>query len=71
MEIYIEYVIIDNLIINYLILSFTDYILKLKCKKSLKWLSSIVGTIVASRLTVIMLTMTMTIERCWFKKGKI
>ncbi len=53
MEIYIEYVIIDNLIINYLILSFTDYVLKLKCKKSLKWLSSIVGTIVAVCLPLI------------------
>lgn len=47
MEVYIEYVILDNLIINYVLLRFTNFSLKLNAKKWLCVLSSAIGTIVA------------------------
>ena len=46
MEVYIEFVILDNLIINYLLLNIVNLTLKLKAKKSLMLLSSCVGMIV-------------------------
>ncbi len=47
MEVYIEYVILDNLIINNILLRLTSYALKLNAKKYLCFFSALVGTIVA------------------------
>ena len=47
MEVYIEYVVLDNLIINYVLLSLTSYSLKLNAKKSLCVVSSMFGTVCA------------------------
>ena len=45
MEIYVEYVIIDNLIINYLILSLSCKLLNISVDKKNKFFSSLVGTL--------------------------
>lgn len=45
MEVYIEYVILDNLIINYILLNLVDKSLRLNAKKLLKFLSSSIGTL--------------------------
>lgn len=47
MEVYIEYVILDNLIINYILLRLTSYTLKLNARKSLCFFSAVIGTIFA------------------------
>lgn len=47
MVIYVEYVVIDNIIIDILILHLTDFFLKLKAKKINIFISSLVGTVVA------------------------
>ena len=47
MEVYIEYVIIDNLIINYLLLSLVVFTRKSNIKKTKLWFGSVVGTIFA------------------------
>ena len=47
MTVYIEYVIIDNLVINYLILKTTFAIMGRTCKRKWLFLSSAMGTIVA------------------------
>ncbi|MBQ2864656.1 MAG: sigma-E processing peptidase SpoIIGA [Clostridia bacterium] len=47
MEVYIEYVVLDNLIINYVLLRLVDFSLKLNAKKSLCVLSAVIGTIAA------------------------
>lgn len=47
MEVYIEFVILDNLIINYLLLNLVNKTLKLNAKKCLMFLSSCIGMIVA------------------------
>ena len=44
MEVYVEYVVLDNMIIDTLILLLTQFLLKLKTKKILIFLSSLVGT---------------------------
>lgn len=53
MEVYIEFVIIDNLIINYILLSLVSTTLKLNAKKSLILLSSLIGMMVAIFLPLI------------------
>ncbi len=55
MEVYIEYVIIDNLIINYVLLQFTNITLKLNAKRKYMFLSSVLGTIVAIIMPLITL----------------
>lgn len=45
MEVYIEYVVLDNLIINYVLLRLVNFSLKLNAKKSLCVLSAVIGTI--------------------------
>ena len=45
MEVYIEYVILDNLIINYILLNLVDKSLRLNAKKLLKFLRSSIGTL--------------------------
>ena len=50
MEVYIEYVIIDNMIINYLLLWSTVRILSMKPNKFMVFVSSLFGTIVACLL---------------------
>ena len=47
MEIYIEYVLIDNLVINYLILLLVKKTMKLKTNKLKMILSSLLGAVVA------------------------
>jgi len=47
MVIYVEYVVIDNLIIDTLMLCLTNYFLKLRAKKTNIFLSSLIGTTVA------------------------
>ena len=47
MEVYIEYVVLDNLIINYVLLRLVNFSLKLNAKKSLCVLSAVIGTIAA------------------------
>lgn len=47
MEVYIEYVILDNLIINYVLLELTNKTAKLNAKKRYCILSSVLGTIVS------------------------
>lgn len=47
MKIYIEYVILDNFIVDYLLLTITECTLKNKYKKSLKILSCLIGVITA------------------------
>ncbi len=53
MEVYIEYVILDNLIINYILLMLTSQTMKLCAKKSLCFLSSCFGTVVSIVLPLI------------------
>ena len=53
MEIYIEYVLIDNLVINALILLCTKKTLKLKTSWLRLGLSSLLGTVVAVMLPLI------------------
>lgn len=55
MEVYIEYVVIDNLIINYLLLWLTNLTLKLKAKKRMCFLSSVLGTIASVLMPLIKL----------------
>lgn len=44
MGVYIEYAIIDNMVINYMLLSLTNRIFNYKCKKLIIFLSSVIGT---------------------------
>lgn len=55
MEVYIEFVILDNLIINYILLNLVNVTLKLNAKKSLMLLSSVIGMVVAIFLPLITL----------------
>ncbi len=55
MEVYIEFVVLDNLIINYVLLNFVNLTLKLNAKKYLMLLSSCVGMIVAIFLPLLSL----------------
>ncbi len=55
MEVYIEFVILDNLIINYILLNLVNLTLKLNAKKSLMLISSLTGMIVAIFLPLITL----------------
>lgn len=55
MEVYIEFVILDNLIINYILLNLVNVTLKLNAKKSLMLLSSAIGMVVAIFLPLITL----------------
>ena len=45
MEVYIEYVIIDNLVMDYLLLKFTAQLLKIKYKKGMVFLGAVIGTL--------------------------
>jgi stage II sporulation protein GA (sporulation sigma-E factor processing peptidase) len=47
MEVYIEYVVLDNLIINYVLLKLTSFTLKLNSKTICCFFSSLIGTIFA------------------------
>lgn len=47
MEVYIEYVVLDNLIINYVLLELTNKSVKLNAKKRYCFLSSMLGTVVS------------------------
>ena len=47
MEVYVEYVIIDNLIINYLLLSSSTFVSRVRTTFIRKGLSAILGTIIA------------------------
>lgn len=53
MEVYIEYVIIDNLIIDIIILLITAKLLRLKLKKSLIFISALLGCIFAVLMPLI------------------
>ena len=56
MEVYIEYVLLDNLIINSVLLDFTNKTLKLKVNKFRIFLSAMLGTIVAIILPFVKLS---------------
>lgn len=53
MEVYIEFVVLDNLIINYILLNLINITLKLNAKKSLMLISSLIGMVVAIFLPLI------------------
>ena len=62
MEVYIEYVVLDNLIINYVLLRLTNYTLKLNANKCLCFFSSVVGTIVAVLIPLIKFNLNATLN---------
>lgn len=62
MEVYIEYVVLDNLIINYVLLRLTNYTLKLNANKCLCFFSSVVGTIVAVLMPLIKFNLNATLN---------
>ena len=62
MEVYIEYVVLDNLIINYVLLRLTNYTLKLNAKKILCFFSSVIGTIVAVLMPLINFNLNQTLN---------
>ncbi len=45
MKVFIEYVVIDNLVMDYLLLKFTALLLKIKYKKAMLFLGAIIGTL--------------------------